>query len=210
MHDIGKTDIDVSVLNKPGALTAEEWALIRRHPLYGAEIAAKLPGVDKASVVVILEHHMRYDMNGYPQSITPENRQHLASRIVAVADAYDAMTSRRSYSAARLQDEAVSVLVRNMGTGFDPVLVKLFVNLVGIYPPRSVVRLDSGETAVVLRAGETDVSRPVVRVFADPRGNVLSETVDVDLAKLPAGDSRSIEACLDPAGLNVDVDEFLT
>jgi HD-GYP domain-containing protein (c-di-GMP phosphodiesterase class II) len=208
MHDIGKTDIEVSVLNKPGALTAEEWALVRKHPVYGAEVAAKLPGLDKSAVVVILEHHMRFDLNGYPQLPVMAEHQHLGSRIVAIADAYDAMTSRRSYSPARLQDEAMSVLVRNMSTGFDPVLVKLFVNMLGVYPPRSVVRLTSGETAVVIRPNATDVTRPVVRVFADANANVL-EPYELDLCALAPEDQREIASCLDASGLNVDIDDFL-
>ena len=209
MHDLGKMDIHVDVLNKPGALSAEEWAIMRCHPLYGAEEVARLAGVDKSAVVVILEHHMRYDLSGYPQSATPAAGQHLASRIVAVADAYDAMTSRRSYSAARLQDEAMSVLVKNMGNGFDPALVRIFVKLMGAYPPRSVVRLSTGETGIVLKANADDLVRPSVRIFADSNGDLLTEPFDVDLSALPDGDSRAISGCLDPAGMNVDIDEYL-
>jgi HD-GYP domain-containing protein (c-di-GMP phosphodiesterase class II) len=165
-----------------------------------------MPGLDRASIVVILEHHMREDLDGYPQR-RPARGQHLSSRIVAVADAYDAMTSKRTYSDARLQDEAMEVLAKNSGTAFDPVLVRLFVKMLGIYPPRSVVRLSSGETGIVLRPGGADVLRPYVRVFADPAG-VIIEPYDVDLA---AGGDRgtTIEACIDPTGLNVQVEDYL-
>lgn len=207
LHDIGKTSVEFGVLNKPGALTSGEWDLVRMHPLYGAEAAAVMPGLDRAGTVIILEHHMRYDMDGYPTR-NPRRPQHLTSRIVAVADAYDAMTSRRSYSAARLQDQAMEVLAKNAGTAFDPVLVRLFVQLMGVYPPRSVVRLDSGEVGVVLRPGETDVLRPMVRVFAAADGGLV-EPQDVDLADAEQAAGRAIVACLDPAGLNVDIDEYL-
>jgi HD-GYP domain-containing protein (c-di-GMP phosphodiesterase class II) len=205
MHDIGKITIDLDVLNKPGTLTGSEWDEVRLHPLHGAEVAATMPGLDRSSIVVVLEHHMRYDMDGYPRR-RPPRKQHLTSRIVAVADAYDAMTSRRSYSDARLQDEAMDVLARNSGTAFDPVLVRLFVRMMGIYPPRSVVRLSTGETGVVVRPGGGDVLRPSVRVFADSSGAII-EPRDVDLATV--GDDVTIEACLDPTGLNVDVQDFL-
>lgn len=207
MHDIGKMGIDLQVLNKPGSLTSEEWALVRQHPVLGAEVAAGLPGLDRASIVVILEHHMRYDLTGYPTRL-PERRQHLASRIVAVADAYDAMTSRRSYSAARLQDEGMSLLVRNSGGAFDPALVRLFITLMGLYPPRSVVRLSSGETAVVTGPSEHDVLKPHVRVIAGPDG-ALVEPVDVDLSDAGDAAGRTISRCLDSEGMNVEVEDFL-
>jgi HD-GYP domain-containing protein (c-di-GMP phosphodiesterase class II) len=206
MHDIGKMAIDVEILNKPGALTSEEWEQVRGHPLAGAGVAASMPGLDRASIVVILEHHMREDLDGYPQR-RPARAQHLSSRIVAVADAYDAMTSRRTYSEARLQDEAMEVLAKNSGTAFDPVLVRLFVKMLGIYPPRSVVRLSSGETGIVLRPGGADVLRPHVRVFADPAGAII-EPYDIDLAV--GGDGgKTIEACIDPTGLNIEVEDYL-
>lgn len=207
MHDIGKTVIDVATLNKPGALDAEEWAAVRRHPLYGAEQAARTPGLDKASVVVILEHHMRYDTCGYPERF-PVRQQHLASRIVAVADAYDAMTSKRSYSAARLPDEAISVLAKNDGSAFDPRLVRLFVDTMGCYPPRSVVRLSSGEVGVVVQPNPGEPVRPKVRVFADANGAMV-EPADVDLADPASAEGRSVDRCLDATGLNVDVEDFL-
>jgi HD-GYP domain-containing protein (c-di-GMP phosphodiesterase class II) len=206
MHDIGKMAIDVEVLNKPGALTSDEWDQVRRHPLVGAGVAASMPGLDRASIVVILEHHMRSDLDGYPQR-RPARKQHLSSRIVAVADAYDAMTSRRSYSEARLQDEAMEVLAKNSGAAFDPVLVRLFVQMLGVYPPRSVVRLSTGETGIVVKPGQSDVLRPHVRVFADASGAIV-EPYDVDLTST-TGTSPTIEACIDPTGLNVEVEDYL-
>jgi HD-GYP domain-containing protein (c-di-GMP phosphodiesterase class II) len=206
MHDIGKVVIDVATLNKPGALSSDEWTEVRKHPAYGAEQAVRTAGLDKAAVVIILEHHMRFDGCGYPQRF-PIRRQRLASRIVAVADAYDAMTSQRSYSAARLPDEAMSVLASNAGSAFDSALVRLFVTMMGCYPPRSVVRLSTGETGVVLVPNETHPVEPRVRVFAAPDGTMV-QPFDLDLSE-EADDGRSIVRCLDPAGLNVDVEDFL-
>jgi HD-GYP domain-containing protein (c-di-GMP phosphodiesterase class II) len=204
MHDVGKMTIDLATLNKTDALTTEEWDQIRLHPLRGAKLAASMPGLDRASIVVILEHHMRLDLDGYPGR-RPPRPQHLMSRIVAVADAYDAMTSRRTYSEARLPDESMEVLARNSGTAFDPVLVRLFVQIMGVYPPRSVVRLSTGEVGVVVRPSGTDMLRPAVRVIADSSGAFI-EPHDIELS---AGDGPSIEACLDPTALNVDVDDYL-
>ncbi len=97
LHDIGKLEVGLDIIEKPGRLDADEWEKMRQHPLLGAQMAAQMPGVDSAVLVPILEHHMAWDGSGYP-SRTPRRKQHLSSRIVAVADSYDAMTSKRSYS----------------------------------------------------------------------------------------------------------------
>ncbi len=204
LHDIGKLSVDLDILNKPGALTPEEWANVRLHPVIGAQTVAQLPGVDKASVVTILEHHMRFDSTGYPTRIPPR-RQHLASRIVAIADSYDAMTSKRSYSAARVQDEAMEMLVKSAGSSLDPGLVRLFVRLMGVYPPRSVVRLSGGEVGIVISPSPSDPLRPVVRVIATPHGDFI-EPADIDLT---TQEQLSVRSCIDPRLLNIDVDDYL-
>jgi len=203
LHDVGKLMLDLDILNKPGALSPEEWAEVRQHPLHGAEVVSQLPGVDRASVVMVLEHHMRFDGEGYP-SRTPQRKQHLTSRIVAVADAYDAMTSRRSYSAARVQDEAMSLLAKSAGTSLDPGLVRAFVPLMGVSPPRSVVRLSTEEVAVVVQPGPDDPLRPVVRIIATAAGELVDPT-DVDLREAT---DLSINGCIDPRLLNVDVETY--
>jgi HD-GYP domain-containing protein (c-di-GMP phosphodiesterase class II) len=204
LHDIGKLTVDIDILNKPGALTPEEWNEVRLHPVHGAQMVSVLPGVDKAALVTILEHHMRYDGTGYPGR-TPTRRQHLTSRIVAVADSYDAMTSRRSYSAARVQDEAMALLVKSAGSSLDPALVRSFVRLMGVYPPRSVVRLTAGEIGIVLQPSPGDPLRPIVRIIAMPTGEFL-EPRDVDLSQTTG---VQVRACIDPQLLNIDVDTYL-
>ena len=204
LHDIGKLTVDLSILNKPGALSPDEWAAVRQHPVGGAEMTSLLPGVDKSAVVTILEHHMRWDGAGYP-SRTPRRRQHLASRIVAVADTYDAMTSRRSYSAARVQDEAIALLAESAGTSLDPTLVKLFIQMMGLYPPRSVVRLSGNEVAIVLAPDEHDPLRPLVRVIATGAGDFI-EPRDIALVKYP---ELSVKGCLDPRMLNIEIEDYL-
>lgn len=204
MHDIGKLSVDLSILNKPGALTPEEWANVREHPVRGAQAFSLLPGVDRAAMVSILEHHMRFDGTGYPTR-TPVRLQHLASRIVAVADSYDAMTSRRSYSAARVQDQAMSLLAKGAGSSLDPALVRLFIRLMGVYPPRSVVRLSDGQVAIVLEPSPSDAVRPKVRVVAVQDGDLI-DPIDIDLTTTP---DLSVRGCIDARLLNIDVDAYL-
>jgi len=203
LHDIGKLALDQKILNKKGSLTQEEWEYVRRHPVDGAQMVSLLPGVDRSAIVTVLEHHMRYDGTGYPQA-SPQRQQRLSSRIVAVADSYDAMTSRRSYSVARVQDEAVSLLAEGAGTSLDPALVRLFIQLVGVYPPRSVVRLSGGEIALVVQPGDFDPFRPVVRVIASPTGQFIAPA-DLDLSVETA---VSIKETIDAQLLNLDVDSY--
>jgi HD-GYP domain-containing protein (c-di-GMP phosphodiesterase class II) len=207
LHDIGEMSIELDTLNKTGPLTSDEWSQIRHHPVHGAEMTALTSGLDRASIVCVLEHHMRYDLTGYPQR-TPPRAQHVASRIVAVADAYDAMTSQRPYSAPRMQDEAMNIMVRNAGSALDPTLVRLFVNLLGYFPPRSVVLLSSGETAIVVSPSPTDPAKPRVRVIADVGGQ-LTDPEDVDLSDAEQGGGRSVLRCLDPSDMNVAVADYV-
>ncbi len=204
LHDIGKMTLDVDILNKPGALSPDEWAQVRQHPIIGAEQAALIPGLDHSSIVIIFEHHLRFDGSGYP-SLGSVRKQHLASRIVAVADAYDAMTSRRSYSAARMQDEAMALLAGSAATAVDPGLLRLFVSMMGIYPPRTVVRLTDESVGIVLQPSEVDPLRPLVRVIAEPGGRMV-EPIDVDLSKT---EDLGVDRSIDGRTLNVDVEDYV-
>lgn len=206
MHDIGKMTVDLDILNKRGPLSAAEWEIMRLHPVHGAEAAAAMRGLDRSSIVVILEHHMRYDLDGYPGR-NPRRPQHLTSRIVALADAYDAMTSHRSYAPARPQDEAMEILAKNAGTAFDPTLVRMFTQMMGIYPPRSVVRLSSGEIAIVIRPN-SDIVMPCVRIITAGDGTLVTPH-DADLSKPDEAAGRRIEACLDAAALNIEVADYV-
>lgn len=204
LHDIGKLAVGLDIIDKPGALTPEEWDRMRQHPTVGTQIASQMKGVDRSVLVPIFEHHMRWDGSGYP-SRTPRRKQHITSRIVAVADSYDAMTSKRSYSAARIQDEAMRLIVESAGNSLDPVLVTLFVRMMGAYPPRSVVKLSDGAVGVVIAPSEDDPYRPIVRVLTAPNGGLITP-VDVNLGERPG---ISIEGLIDPNSLNIQIDDYL-
>jgi HD-GYP domain-containing protein (c-di-GMP phosphodiesterase class II) len=204
LHDIGKLSVGLEIINKTGQLTAEEWEAMQSHPVAGAQMLTTMAGLDRSAVVPVLEHHMRYDGSGYP-SRDQARGQNLLSRIIAVADAYDAMTSRRSYSAARLQDQAMSQLAQGAGTALDPVLVRLFVNMLGMFPPRTVVRLSSGEAAIVVSPTDGEPYDPTVRVIASASGDLV-EPFDISLA---ARDDLDVVATIDPRLLNVQVEDYL-
>lgn len=125
LHDIGKLAVPSSVLTKPGKLDPEEYARIREHPARGAEMIGRIaPLRDLAGIVA--EHHERYDGNGYPSQMAGESTS-LASRVLAVADSFDAMTTTRAYRGALTRDEAIAELLRGAGTQFDGNVVRAFI-----------------------------------------------------------------------------------
>lgn len=128
LHDIGKIGVDDRILNKPAQLDSEEWISMRRHPEIGCRIATASPKL-KHIALLILTHHERYDGSGYPVGLKGEEIP-LLSRILAVADAYDAMTEERIYRKALSKEQAIEELMRNAGTQFDPYITELFIDCI--------------------------------------------------------------------------------
>jgi len=126
-HDIGKMAIDPAILNKPGKLNAKEWQEMQKHPVIGYRIAKQNPKLAKIADL-ILSHHEKWDGSGYPQGLSGENIP-LASRIIAIVDAYDAMTNDRIYRKALSKEEAITEIQRNKGTQFDPLIADVFIKI---------------------------------------------------------------------------------
>lgn len=129
MHDVGKIGIPDAVLRKPGPLDADEWATMRRHPEIGAEIIGEHPsGVLQLAREIALAHHEKWDGSGYPRGLAGEAIP-LSARIVAIADVFDALTTRRPYKEPWPVQEAMSHIAAQAGKHFDPALVALFAPL---------------------------------------------------------------------------------
>ena len=128
LHDIGKIAIEENILNKPGKLTEEEWEEIKRHPEIGYRILSTVNDMSEMAEYV-LAHHERWDGMGYPKGLKGEEIP-LQSRIIAIADAYDAMTSERSYRNALPEEVAIEELKINAGIQFDPELIRVFIEKV--------------------------------------------------------------------------------
>ena len=149
LHDIGKTNISRDVLHHPGRLTPEMWEIIKLHPQEGAQsILASSGEGQEIPAMITFEHHMRYDGQGYPAT-SAERRPHLFTRLVTVADTYDAITSRRSYRRADTPVRALGVLLEGAGSAFDPDLARAFIALMGLYPPGTLLQLRGGELVMV-------------------------------------------------------------
>jgi putative nucleotidyltransferase with HDIG domain len=143
LHDVGKVRTPLDVLNKPGALTPQERAIMRRHPVDGAAILRASRDIPRLAAVVAFEHHLRVDGQGYPAGVrrSPIN---LGTVLCSIADAYDAMRSTRVYQPSTPADRIMEIMVNNDGSQFDPHLVRRFIGLMGGYPPGTLVRLTSG------------------------------------------------------------------
>ena len=209
LHDIGKTMTPKSVILKPHKLTPEEWELVKEHPKKSAEIVSKMEGVSELCVRLVYEHHINYDRRGYPQ--LEEGRQvHPYSKIITIADCYDAITTLRPYQKPFPPREAMRIMESLAGKVIDPVYFQEFVRLLGIYPVGSLVRLDSGEVAVVVETYAHSPLTPKIKIIIDQMGNRLPEPIEIDLSQPEPGmPERNLVAPADPLLYDLDPSEFL-
>ncbi len=217
-HDIGKQRVDYDIINKPGGLTDDEWAELKEHTTEGLLLLFQMHGfadVPYRQMLMAYEHHMKVDLTGYPSNTRPRDPT-LFSRIVAVADAFDAGTSVRSYQYNPWPPDAVLKEMRdNPKRGFDSLLVKALITATGVYPIGTLCILDSHEMAVVSEVNpDPDFAhRPKVKIISDPMGVPLQETLTVDLAQAdPATGQpvRSIIKTTDPQKYGIRVSDYLT
>ncbi len=208
MHDIGKVKAPSDVLNKPGKLTDAEFDILKRHTVDGAEILKNTPEIPLLGAIVAFEHHLRSDGTGYPVgAVRP--RLNLATTLCGIADVYDAMRSQRVYQQVHPTDRILAVLQQNDGKQFDQRLVQRFVQLVGIYPAGNLVRLDTGEIAVVLKAYAPDPYRPRVKVLTRPGGEKREHPYDGSLWDAREGQPQSVQAPVDAAAYGLEPLSYL-
>ena len=203
LHDVGKVRTPTDILNNPGRLTEAELEIMRRHPVDGAAILRRTPEIPTLAPVVAFEHHLRLDGTGYPFG-TSRPTLNLGTMLCGIADVYDAMRSQRVYQPAFPTDRILAVLEQNDGTRFDPHLVRRFVQLVGIYPAGNLVRLDTGEIAVVLQTHAAYPYRPRVRVLRDASGAEVTRVREMNLWEESEGSRTAIQSPLDPVEYGID------
>lgn len=181
LHDVGKMEIPEKILNKPGRLTDEEFAIVKDHPVAGHRLLLEGRGVDGIALDVCLHHHEKMDGSGYPHRLSGGDIS-LAARMGAVCDVYDAITSDRPYKAGWGPSEALRKMAEWAKGHFDEAIFQAFVKSVGIYPVGSLVRLDSGRLAVVVDQSEKSLLTPCVKVFYSARSRAYLPPEVIDLS----------------------------
>jgi HD-GYP domain-containing protein (c-di-GMP phosphodiesterase class II) len=216
-HDVGKQRLDVDIINKPGGLTDAEWAHLKEHPTEGLLLLFHMQGfadVPYRQMLMAYEHHMKIDLTGYPAN-RRQREPTLFTRIVSVADSFDAGTSVRSYQYKPWPPDAVLQEMRdNPKRGMDTLLVKVLITATGVYPVGTLVILDTHELAVVAQVNKDPslLHRPIVRVISDPVGLPLPQPKTIDLAESdPAtGAPRNqIIKTTDPQKYGIRVSDYL-
>jgi putative nucleotidyltransferase with HDIG domain len=205
MHDIGKVRTPLEILNKPDKLTDDEFTIMRRHPVEGAEMLRRTPEIPALAPVVAFEHHLRPDGSGYPYNVTRPSLN-IGTMLCSIADVFDAMRSQRAYQKSFPTERILQVLKQCDGRQFDQHLVRRFVQLIGIYPAGNLVRLNTGEVAVVVKVYAPDPRRPQVRVLFGSNDQRLEISRDINLweAEATTVAPSSIVAPLDPADFAID------
>lgn len=211
LHDVGKSRIPLDVLNKTSALAEEEWRIMQAHPWLGVLTLFGLRGygeIPYRGMIVAYEHHMKTDLSGYPKSVRPRQLS-VFSKIVAVADGFDAATTRRAYQTSPIQpDQVLKEMWTNPRRGLEPALVKALINVLGVYPVGTCVILDSYEIGVVHSANPdlAQIHRPMVKVVATVEGAPFPDGPLVNLAEQNADGNyvRSIIKVTDPAKYGID------
>jgi len=214
LHDIGKSKIPREILNKPASLDEEEWGMMKKHPLIGVEIVLNLKQLGEINprmVVGIFDHHLKSDLSGYPK-LFRKKEVSLFGRIIQIADSYDAMTTSRIYKKTPYTPEqALALLLRERTVHFDPVLLKIFIGLVGIYPIGSLVLLNTRELGIVYKPSHDPrwLDRPtVILVTRSEKGVVKKEVVDLTETDGVGRYKRSIVKTLDPFQYHIDITKY--
>jgi putative nucleotidyltransferase with HDIG domain len=210
LHDIGKLYVPRAIIHKAGQLTPSEWQAMKRHPVDGERILRD-EGLDLVARRVAFEHHMRHDLAGYPP---PKNgfEAHKASEIVRIADSYDALTTKRPYRRQISPYQAIKLMEKGSGSEFRPDYFAAFLRALGNIPIGSMLRLATGETAIVVGMSGGRGSLPRARVLTDASGSPVSGEAVIDLGEIDPATNRlkwRIESIIDQAVRDIDIGQYI-
>lgn len=206
LHDLGKAMIPMEILNKPGKLTDEEFALIKSHPAEGHRLLVEGGTVGEIPLDVCLHHHEKVDGRGYPHQLKDEQIS-LFAKMGAVCDVYDAITSNRPYKAGWDPAESIRKMTEWCEGHFDAPVFHAFIKSIGIYPIGSLVRLSSGRLAVVTEQSDKSLLTPNVKVFFSTKANAYIQPEVVYLSR--PGATEKIASREDAAAWGIkNLDQF--
>ena len=205
MHDIGKVNTPLDVLNKPDKLNKDEFDIMKRHVVDGAHILRRTPEMPALAPIVAFEHHLKQDLSGYPENIG-SRKLNLCTMIVSIADVFDALRSNRPYRQGLATDRIRAIMGEQDNPAFNQTLLKRFVNLMGLFPVGNLVRLSTDELAIVTAEHPNDPFRPQVKILTNAKGELLE---DPFLANTWERDergeqSRAVVEAVDPEPLGID------
>lgn len=196
LHDIGKMEISLDIINKPGKLTDEEFAVMKNHSLAGHRLLQEGNGVGAIALEVCLHHHEKMDGSGYPNKLSGDQIS-LYAKMGAVCDVYDAITSNRPYRNGWEPAGALRKMAEWTNGHFDPVIFQALVKSLGIYPIGSLVKLESGRLAVVMEQNQNSLLKPKVKAFFSTKSNLRIVPEVINLSQ--TGMRDKIVAIEDPA-----------
>ena len=208
-HDLGKVEVPKDIINKPDMLNTGEWEHIRRHPLTGVHRVLRLHASrDMKSRVIMgpFGHHLNYDRSGYPRLHFTDTLT-LFAKILRIADTYDALTADRAYRPRSFSpDEALKMMWEKVGVEYDPILLKTFINMMGLYPVGTVLKLESGELGLVVDyPSESDRTRPQILLLVDDGEGGLKGSEKLNLADR----DQKIIKCLHPSVLGIQPSQLI-
>src|SRR6267142_5567567 len=205
MHDIGKVHTPLEVLNKPDKLSKEEFTIMKRHVVDGAHILRRTPEMPALAPIVAFEHHLKQDLTGYPENIG-SRKLNLCTMIVSIADVYDALRSKRVYRQGLATARIRSIMGEQGNPAFNQVLLRRFVNLMGLFPIGTIVRLSSEEVGVVTAEHPEDPFRPQVKIIFDSKGGRLEGEVLVNTWERDSRGTfpKAVVEAVDPDTIELD------
>lgn len=211
LHDVGKLQIDPAILNKTDPLTREEWQIIAAHPANGRNLLMGTPSIYPGAIDVAYSHHERIDGKGYPRGLSGSAISTF-SRVVAITDAYDAMTANRCYASAKSSTDALKVLFHAKDKHFDGKMVDVFMRIIGLYPPGTLVEMKNGCVGVVLSSNEKKQHLPEVIMCLDKNKNRFAQKTRLDLRRIEDQDldeSYLIKQAHIDGSFGLQLEEFL-
>lgn len=211
LHDIGKTHTEKKIIKKPGKLTDEEFDVVKLHPEKGFDILNQMEHVNKNIKDMVYQHHIHYDKKGYPD-VNAEYNLNPFTTIISTADTYDAITTHRCYQVPVTPKDAINIMLKFEDKHFEKTILRKFIEILGVFPTGSFVRLDSNEIALVTKQNSDDIESPIVKIVTDRDGNKLDNVIVTDLRELDPASGKKLKAvvsAVDPTFIGLNIKDYI-